>query len=142
MVRAIMAVVLGCAVGAFAVAPMACAAETASGSVSVLAVVRSTILLDITAPGDGQSVGFGAVEPGVVTPAQVVGVAVSSNRPYSVTKTALGADVLGLATSLPNSSSNPKTDATVFTDAYTLNVPETTDPGSYAATVQYTVVQE
>ena len=31
--------------------------------------------------------------------------------------------------------------AGAFTDNYTLNVPWTTDPGAYSATVAYTVVQ-
>ena len=141
MLRAFTAVVLGCAVGVFAVAPLACA-DAKSGSVTVCAQVRSTILLDITTPGDGQSVGFGDVDPGVVTPEQTVDVVVRSNRPYSMIKTALDAETLGLSTSLPSSSANAVTNATVFTDRYSLNVPETTDPGSHSATVQYTVVQE
>jgi hypothetical protein len=141
MSRAISAVVLGVAVCVFAVAPFACASTT-SGGVSVNAVVRPTIQLDITTPGAGQSVSFGVVEPGTPTAPQSVGVLVSSNRPYSVNATALDAAPLGLTTSLVSSSANPKTDATMFTDTYALDIPETTDPGSYAATVQYTVVQE
>ena len=141
MNRAMMVVVLGVAIGVFAVAPLA-HADTTSGGVTVGAQVESTILLAIATPGAGQSVSFGEVEPGVSTPAQSVDVVVSSNRPYNVSKTADDAAVLGLATSLSDSSANPQTNATVFTDSYTLDVPETTDPGSYVATVQYTVVQE
>jgi hypothetical protein len=78
----------------------------------------------------------------VVTPEQTVDVVVRSNRPYSMSKTALDANTLGLSTSLPSSSTNAMTNATVFTDRYSLDVPVTTDPGTYSATVQYTVVQE
>jgi type 1 fimbria pilin len=141
MFRAISAVVLGLAVGLLVGSPLA-HASAQSGTVSVSAVVPSTVRLVITAPGDGQSVDFGAVAPGEVTPPQSVGVLVRSNRPYSVSKTALDADALGLVTSLADSSANPKTNEALFTDTYMLDVPETTAPGSYIATVQYTVVQE
>jgi len=141
MLRAITAVVLGVAFGVYAGTPPAFASAQ-SGTVSVSAVVVPTIRLVITTPGNGQSVEFGAVEPGLVTPAQSVGVLVRSNRPYSVSKTALDAEVLGLVTSLPDSSANPMTDAAEFTDTYMLDVPETTAPGGYVAKVQYTVVQE
>jgi len=141
MLRAISVAVLCLLVGVFATTPFAFASAE-SGAVSVSANVRPTVRLVITAPGDGQSVDFGSVAPGEVTEPQSVGVLVRSNRPYSVSKTALDAEALGLITSLAGSSANPKTNATVFTDTYLLDVPETTAPGSYTATVQYTVVQE
>jgi hypothetical protein len=141
MFRAISAVALGLAVGVFAAAPLACASAQ-SGTVNVNAVVPPTIRLVITAPGDGQSVDFGPVAPGEVTAPQSVGVLVRSNRPYSVSTTALDAEALGLVTSLANSSANPKTNEAMFTDTYTLDVPATTAPGAYTSTVQYTVVQE
>jgi hypothetical protein len=141
MIRAILAVVFGVAVGVFIVAPLA-SAHSATGQVSVAAEVRTTVLLDITTPGSAQSVDFGVVDPGVATPAQTVGIVVRSNRPYSLVKSASGGALLGLSTSLSASTGNPKTNAAAFSDDYTLDVPETTDPGAYSASVQYTVVQE
>ena len=141
MYRAILVSVLGVALGVFAAVPFALA-DSASGGVSVGAIVAPTVILDIVTPGPSATVDFGAVEPGVVTPEQAVGVVVSSNRPYSVSKSLQGASTLGLATTLSDSAGNPRTNSTVFTDGYTLDVPETTSPGNYSATVQYTVVQE
>jgi hypothetical protein len=133
--------VFSVAIGVLVAAPVA-RADSASGGVVVSAIVAPTILLDITTPGPADTVDFGAVEPGVITAPQAVGVQVSSNRPWSLSKSLQGAALLGLATTLTDSAGNPRTNATVFTDGYTLEPPETTSPGTYSAAVQYTVVQE
>lgn len=114
---------------------------TATDTVTVNATINPRLLLTVTTPDAGQAVNFGAVVPGTPVGPQTVSLAVSSNRPYDMTIAKVGDAVIGLGTTLANSVANPRGQAVAFTDDYSLNVPWTTDPGAYSATVQYTVVQ-
>ncbi len=113
-----------------------------SGQVIVQATIRPHIVLEIQTPQTEPGVGFGAVDPGVATASQAVDLIVWSNRTFQMTRTTTGAASIGLSTTLADSSDNPKTVGALFTDVYSLNVPMATDPGDYAATVEYTVVQQ
>ncbi|GAB4289003.1 MAG: hypothetical protein Kow0067_14770 [Coriobacteriia bacterium] len=73
---------------------------------------------------------------------------VRSNVAYTITRSATGDDLtaaLGLTISgVPLSTAQPKAPAAAgqnHTDTYSINVPWTTDPGSYTADYVYTVVQ-
>jgi hypothetical protein len=116
--------------------------STATGSVVVTATVNPKINLTITAPDATQTVNFGAVDPGVLSASKTVTLSVDSNKTFSLTKTVGGSSaLLGLVTTLANSASNAKGAGTGFTDVYTIQPPFTTNPGTYNATVQYTVTQ-
>ena len=115
--------------------------STATGSVTVTATVNPKINLTINAPDATQTVNFGAIDPGV-TATKTVGLSVDSNRNFTMTKTTTGSSAqLGLSTSLASGATGVKGAGTAFSDVYTINVPFTTDPGTYNAFVQYTVTQ-
>jgi hypothetical protein len=114
---------------------------TATDTVTVNATINPRLTLTVTTPNVGQAVNFGTVEPGTAVGSQDVTMTVSSNRPYNMTIAKVGDAVIGLGTTLANSVANPRSAAANYTDTYSLNVPWTTDPGAYSATVQYTVVQ-
>ena len=115
--------------------------RTTSGTVNVSATVNPKLTLTIVTPLVSQAVDFGAVDPGVATGPQTVNLSVSSNKKYDLSKTIVGAAPIGLTTTLGASLANAETAATPFSDAYSINVPWTTAPGPYTATVQYTVTQ-
>ena len=117
------------------------ASKTASDTVTVKAAVNPKLTLTVVTPASGQTVDFGSVDPGTAYGPQVVTLTVQSNKTYNITKTLTGSAPIGLSTSLANSSNNARTAGQAYTDNFSLNVPWTTDPGSYTATVQYTVVQ-
>ncbi len=115
--------------------------STASGNVTVSARVNPKITLTITTPDAGQTVAFGDVDP-MSGATEVVGVQVSSNKTYDLTKVVTGDDALmGLSTSLADQVDQSK-GTNAYSDTYTLNTPYTTDPGDYSATVAYTVLQK
>jgi hypothetical protein len=114
---------------------------TATDTVTVHATINPRLTLTVTTPAAGQAVNFGTVEPGTAVGSQDVTMTVSSNRPYDMTIAKVGDVAIGLGTTLGNSVANPRAQAAAYTDTYSLNVPWTTDPGVYSATVQYTVVQ-
>ena len=116
--------------------------RTATDTVTVKATVNPKLLLTVVTPGAAvQTVDFGTVDPGTAYGPQAVNLTVSSNKAYNVSVAKSGDAVIGLTTTLANSSGNSKTASCGYTDNYSLNVPWTTDPGAYTATVQYTVVQ-
>ena len=117
------------------------AAQTATDTVTVKAAVNPKLVLTVVTPAAAQPVDFGAVDPGTAYGPQAVNLTVQSNKTYNVSIAKAGDATIGLTTSLGGSSGNAKTASQGFTDNYSLNVPWTTDPGSYTATVQYTVVQ-
>ena len=117
------------------------ASKTASDTVTVKATVNPKLTLTVTTPAASQTVDFGSVDPGTAYGPQAVTLTVQSNKTYNITKTLTGAATIGLSTSLANSVNNAKTAGQGYADNYSLNVPWTTDPGSYTATVQYTVIQ-
>jgi hypothetical protein len=112
-------------------------------TVTVKATVNPKLVLTVVTPNNTQTVDFGTVDPGTVYGPSAVTLTVNSNKAYDVTKVTAGQNALmGLNTSLGVSLlGNAKTASQVYTDNYTLNVPWTTDPAAYSATVQYTVVQ-
>jgi hypothetical protein len=114
---------------------------TATDTVTVNATIDPRLTLTVTTPHAGQAVNFGTVVPGTPVGPQTVSLAVSSNRPYDMTIAKAGDAVIGLSTTLANSVANARGEDVGFTDDYALDVPWTTDPGAYSATVQYTVVQ-
>jgi hypothetical protein len=115
--------------------------STATSTVTVTAVVNPMLTLTVTTPNASQTVNFGSVNPGTSYGPQTVNLTVQSNKTYNITKTVGGDTAIGLTTSLANSSNNARTSGQVYSDNYSINVPWTTSPGNYTATVQYTVVQ-
>lgn len=115
--------------------------RAASGTVTVNATVNPKLTLTIDAPGAGQTVDFPVTDPGVLSGTQTVNLKVSSNKNFDVRKTVVDGGPLGLKTTLLESDANAKTAETLFSDDYTIQVPWTTEAGTYAATVQYTVTQ-
>ncbi len=115
----------------------------ASGTVTVAASVNPKITLTITTPDDPQTVDFGAVDPGVAYGPATVSLSVNSNKQFDLAKTVAGDSALiGLTTTLTDQSNVAKGSAIPFSDDYSINVPWTTDPGAYTATVTYSVVQD
>jgi len=117
------------------------AAQTATDTVTVKTTINPKLILTVVTPAASQTVDFGTLDPGTVTGVQPVNLTVSSNKTYNVTIAKVGDTTIGLNTTLANSVNNAKTNSQAFTDNYNLSVPWTTDPGTYSATVQYTVVQ-
>lgn len=101
------------------------------------------LTLTITTPDATQSVLFGNIDPGVASSVATVGVEVDSSNPYVVTRTTGGAAAqLGLTiTGVPVGVAQPA-GFDAWVEDYRLQPPWTTDPGSYNATVLYTVVQQ
>jgi len=117
------------------------AAQTATDTVTVKTTISPKLVLTVVTPAASQTVDFGTLDPGTVTSAQPVNLTVSSNKTYNITIAKVGDAAIGLNTTLANSGPNAKTNSQAYVDNYSLNLPWTTDPGAYTATVQYTVVQ-
>lgn len=117
------------------------ASKTASDTVTVQATINAKLTLTVVTPAASQTVDFGAVNPGTAYGPTAVNVTVQSNKPYDISKVTTGAAPINLTTTLGNSSANARTAGQLFVDNYSINVPWTTDPGAYTATVQYTVIQ-
>jgi hypothetical protein len=118
-------------------------ANTATDVVTVSATVNPKLVLEVVTPGAGQTVDFGACDPGTAYGPQPVTLTVWSNRGYSIATTKANDAAIGLSTvnidgAYAKSASNA---GATFNDSYSLNVPWTTDPGAYTATVLYTVLQ-
>ena len=118
-------------------------AKTATDTVTVSATINAKLLLVVTTPDAAQSVNFGAVDPGTTANKNVT-VQVLSNKGYTVSETLNGAAPIGLTVS--NSAVGSYTKAAddtgkSWTQNYKIQVPWNTDPGSYTATMLYTVVQ-
>jgi hypothetical protein len=119
-------------------------AQTATDTVTVKAAVESKLTLTVVTPGVAvQTVDFGTVDPGSSYGATNVNLTVQSNRSYGITTAIAGQDAaMGLSTTLGNTVVGaPATASQAYVDGYSLNVPWTTGPGNYTATVQYTVTQ-
>ena len=117
--------------------------QTATDTVTVKAAVNSKLELTVTTPQATQTVDFGTVDPGSAYGATNVNLTVKSNRSYGITTVIAGQNAaMGLTTSLGNTVVGaPATASQAYVDGYNLNVPWTTAPGNYTATVQYTVTQ-
>lgn len=97
--------------------------------------------LTITTPNDGQSIQFGAIDPGESASAQVQ-IRIESSAPYEITRTLDGAaPLLNLtAVGVPEGPQPPGIAA--FADTVSIIPPWTTDPGAVTSTLVYTVVQQ
>jgi len=118
--------------------------RTASGNVTVRAAVNPKITLTVDTPDAGQSVDFGTVDPGTYG-GQTVNLSVDSNKQFDLVATqdttAFGGIVLNR--SLAAGEGNiAKGSSIARADDYSIDVPWTTDPGAYTATVTYTVTQD
>jgi hypothetical protein len=98
--------------------------------------------MTVTTPDAGQTVDFGAIDPGVSIGGKQVTVEVTSSAAYTITRMIGGdATALGLAITGTATGAKPLGTAT-FTDDYMLTPPWTTDPEiPLTATVTYTVTQ-
>jgi len=118
--------------------------RTASGNVTVTAAVNPKITLTVDTPEAGQSVDFGAVDPGV-SASKAVNLSVDSNKQFDLVA-AQDTTLFGgitLNRTLGTGESNIAKGANVARiDTYSLDVPWTTDPNPYTATVTYTVTQD
>ncbi|MDZ4063175.1 MAG: hypothetical protein U1E22_00745 [Coriobacteriia bacterium] len=105
-------------------------------------ITGNYLSVTITTPHAGQSVDFGAVNPGVVTAPLQVSVVVDSSLGYTITR-AVSGDIarMGLAITGTATGAKPAGTAT-YLDSFTLDPPWTTDPSvPLTATVLYTVTQ-
>jgi hypothetical protein len=142
MIAGILALVLVAGLAVTAVANVVTYVSPASGTVNVNATVNPKITLTLDTPDAAQSVAFGAIDPGAVVGGKTVNVSVNSNKAFDLAKASAGdVALLGLSTSLGDQTAVGKGMNVPFTDNYSINVPWTTDPGAYSATVQYTVTQ-
>jgi len=100
------------------------------------------ITLTIATPDIGQSVDFGAIDPGTTTTPKQVMISVTSSAAYTLTRTITG-DVtpLGLLATGAASRAGSAGSAS-YSDEFTLAPPWTTDPDvPLVATVTYTAIQ-
>jgi hypothetical protein len=140
LAMAIMLMAAATATADQAIVPGAGSPLSAADTVNVSATVNARLQLTVDTPNVGQTVAFGNVTPGNTYNAPVT-VNVKSNRLFDMT-IGTGGNVpeLGLTTTVANQVGHARGDHT-FNDTYQLNVPWTTAPAAYAATVTYTVVQ-
>ncbi len=122
-------------------------AATATDSVNLQATVNARITL--TAPADHN---FGPMDPGA-TASYSGNVNVRSNAPFTVMRTVAGNSAeIGLLVSGPPAIGNgvagpvqakaPAAAGVNFNETYDVNIPWTTDPGTYIATVTYDAVTQ
>jgi len=89
------------------------------------------------------TVDFGSVDPGATYTDPGIGLTVTSGTGYTLRAEVAGQVAeLGLATTLTSDTPCPATTGTDYTDTPSITVPWSTDPGSYAATITYTVVAD
>ncbi|MDP2182199.1 MAG: hypothetical protein Q8K99_06490 [Actinomycetota bacterium] len=106
-------------------------------------ITGNYLSVSITTPHAGQSVDFGAVNPGVVTAPLQVTVQVTSTLAYTITRAISGDTAkMGLVVTGTATGAKPIGTNVSWVDDYTLNPPWTTDPSvPLTATVLYTVAQ-
>ena len=123
----------------FGVVAYATAATTDTGTVNVSVTPNALMTLTLGTT----SVAFPAIDPGVASAIVPVSVTVSSNKPWDMSKTVLGAGPMGLTTSLAAVTGKAGIrGVTAMTDNYQVTVPWTTDGGTaLSATVKYDVTQ-
>lgn len=118
--------------------------RTASGNVNVSATVNPKITLTVDTPDAAQSVDFGAVDPGT-TGGKTVDLSVNSNKQFdlAVTQDTTSFGGITLNRTLGAGENDIAKGAGIArSDDYSIDVPWTTDPGAYTATVTYTVTQD
>ncbi|PKQ30382.1 MAG: hypothetical protein CVT60_00515 [Actinobacteria bacterium HGW-Actinobacteria-10] len=125
------------------------AGNTQTGNVAVTASVNPKIALEITTPDASQTVAFGAVDPGAHAGGSV-GLVVNSNKAFDLVITqdtsAFGSAGVGELITLTRSlgagqAAVAKGQNVAFTDNYSIDIPWATEPGTYTASVAYTVTQ-
>ena len=117
-------------------------ATNSADPVKVKATVNPKITLTIDTPDPSQEVLFGTVDPEDPQTANV-GLEVKSNKSWDMTVDKGGNDTeLGLTTTYENGMTDQPKGTWIGTDTYTIDIPYSTDPGDYIATVQYTVTQK
>lgn len=118
-------------------------ASTTAAPVTVSATVNPKISLTVTTPDVGQTVAYGAVDPGATYGGKTVNLVVNSNKRFDLTAvqntTSFG--TLTLTRSFANALGNAKGINVAFADNYSITVPADADPLPYTATVTYSVVQ-
>ena len=116
--------------------------QSQTATVTVKAAVESKLELTVVTPNNTQTVDFGTVDPGTPVNSPAINVTVKSNRNYDLSSATAGqVAAMGLTTLGLTASNAIPTSGTLYNDTYSLNVPWTTAPGNYTATVQYTVTQ-
>ncbi len=113
----------------------------ATGAVTIVPGPASFLRLTISTPDSGQTIDFGAIDPGATSSATVI-IEVESSAPYQLARTIDGSgSLMGLtASGLPAAVQAAGTGT--FSDVLTVHPPWTTDPGvSLTASVTYTAVQ-
>ncbi|MDP2182198.1 MAG: hypothetical protein Q8K99_06485 [Actinomycetota bacterium] len=122
--------------------------QSASGSVTVRAVVNPKLTLSLTTPDAAQTLDFGSLNPGDDPAAKAVGILVSSNKAFAIDKAVAGNDlvtVFGMTMSYAPGlgvATGAKGQNVSFTDSYDIPaVAWTVNPGTYVDTVTYTVTQ-
>jgi hypothetical protein len=117
--------------------------RSASGAVSVKAAVNPKITLTVATPDNTQTVDFGTQDPGTYS-GKAVNLTVNSNKQFNLVASQNTAAFGGitLTRSLGAGESNIAKGANIArTDNFSIDIPWTTDPGAYTATVTYTVTQ-
>lgn len=91
---------------------------------------------------DPTALNFGDVVPGTTSPSQYVNVTVSSSRSYTIHRQLV--DPAGLGLAISGSAVGPKLPGqnSIFMDECVLTPPWETEPGSYNASVLYTVIPD
>lgn len=138
---AILLVAVASATADTVIVPGAGSPLSAADTVNVSATVNARLQLTVTTPDPAQTVAFGNVVPGTTYNSTPVDLNIRSNQPYDLgIATAGNTAELGMTRSLAGFAAHARGNDN-FSDTYSLDVPWTTAPGAYAATVTYTVVQ-
>ncbi|MDO8848851.1 MAG: hypothetical protein Q7W51_10755 [Coriobacteriia bacterium] len=116
-------------------------ATNGASPVQVTASVKSKLTLTVDTPDGSQTAAFGDVYPGAAAVTEDVDVTVQSNKSWTSSTSVAGQDAL-MGLSRAGFPASGAKGANTYTDTYTVNVPWTTDPGDYTATVTYTVTQD
>ena len=142
--------VLGVAGAAFAgsatytdsTTPLASVNNSAAPGV-VSATVNPKISLTVVAPDAGQTVAFGAVDPGATYAGKKVTLTVVSNKKFNLTSTqdVTSFGSLTLVRDFTDKTGQAKTAGASFDDNYSIVVPADADPQAYSASVTYSAVQ-
>lgn len=125
--------------------------QSASGNVTVRAVVNPRLTLSLTTPAadPSQTLEWLGLNPGDDPAAKDVGILVSSNKGFQIDKSMGSTNLatnLSMTMTYPtglNVASGAKGQNVSFTDTYDIpTIAWTVDPGTYVDTVTYTVTQQ
>ena len=103
---------------------------------STFTVKLATFAMGISA----NSIDFGVVDPGTSHDSGPITITINASEPFDLTKSVGGSTAsLGLTSDLGDQLNQPS-GPTTFLDRFRIDVPWSTDPGPYTATVTYTIV--